>query len=148
MKRIPQPSIRKYCRDQRFTLNYNRSYSNTEYRFRITNIKSEYNDSNPIKSECWEDIIINIVIDGTVEHKNREGKVYDVKTLFDDSKYELSWNPRAPRKYIRRNILSGIGINGHTYGAAIGPNPLSLFFKCMNLSEHRIKIGTITFGTV
>jgi hypothetical protein len=148
MKRIPQPDIRKYCRDQRFVLKYNRPYSNTEYRFRITNIKSEYNDSNPITCSTWQDIIINIVIDGTVEHKNREGKVYDVKTLKDDLRYQLTWNPRSPRKHIRRNILSGIGHNGYSFGANVGPNLFSLFLKCLNLGEHNIKLGTIAFGTV
>ena len=148
MKRIPQPSIRKYCRDQRFTITYNRPYSNTEYRFRITNIKSEYKYHNPLKAEFYEDIILNIVVDGTVSHTTRDGRVYDVKELAEDLKYLLDYDPRGPRKNIRRILMSGIGRNSYYYGTSRGANPLALFLKCMNMGEQSIKLGTITFGKV
>jgi len=148
MRRIPQPAIRKYCRDQRFVLNFDCSYEEVEYRFRITNIKGQYNDSNPLQTEHWEDIILNIVIDGTVKRKSN-GEVYQTQTLQENHNWELQWNPRGPRRRIRRNILSGCsGYSGYYYGSQNKPNLFTLFLKCLNMGSNDIKLGTIRFGKV
>ena len=148
MRRIPQPAIRKYCRDQRFVLNYDNNFEEIEYRFRITNIKGQYNDTNPLQAERWEDIILNIVIDGTVRRKSG-GEVYQIQSLKENHNWELQWNPRGPRRKIRRNILSSSRNNGYYYGAQENESNLfSLFLKCMNMGDNDIKLGTITFGTV
>lgn len=149
MKRIPQTNIRKYCRDQRFKVTYKRHYQDIEYRFRITNISNEYNDTNPLcMKNTWECVNINIVIDGTVRDKNRKGEVYTEMTLADRYQWQLNWNPRGPRKTIRRDLESGVGGYGRRHDSSDGHNPFHLFLKCMNLGNNDIKIGTIKFGTV
>ena len=149
MKRLPK-DIRKYCRDQRFTYTHKNSYEEMTINFRITNIAGEYNDRNPLKTRSWEDININIVVDGTVSRISNNC-ITNTKTLTEYYGWDLSWNPRDPRRRIR-NMIGGGEYN--SYGYNHGQNPdvnqgkFNLFLKCMNLYDHRIKLKTIKFGKV
>ena len=149
MKRIPK-DIRKYCRDQRFTYTHRNNYEEMTINFRITNIVGEYNDKNPLKSRNWEDIHINIVVEGTVSRISNNC-ITNTQTLEEYYDWNLRWNPRDPRKRIRRMIGGGY-YNTHDdyrYGATdIDRGQFNLFLKCMNLYDHRIKLKTIKFGKV
>ena len=149
MRRLPK-DIRKYCRAQRFTYTHKNTYEEMTINFRITNIAGEYNDRNPLKTRSWEDININIVVDGTVKRISNN-IVTSTQTLTDYYRYGLSCNPRDPRRRIR-NMIGGGHYN--SYGYNYGQNPdvdqgkFNLFLKCMNLYDHRIKLKTIKFGKV
>ena len=149
MKRLPK-DIRKYCRAQRFTYTHKNAYEEMTINFRITNIVNEYNDKNPIKARNWEDININIVVDGTVKRISNN-TVISTQTLTEHWDWNLSWNPREPRRRIR-NFIGGGHFNSYSYN--YGRNPgvdkgkFDLFLKCMNLYDHRIKLKTIKFGKV
>ena len=149
MKRLPK-DIRKYCRDQRFTYTHKNTYEEMTINFRITNIAGEYNDRNPLKTRSWEDININIVVDGTVKRISNN-IVTSTQTLTDYYRYGLSWNPRDPRRRIR-NMIGGGHYNsyGYNYGQSPGVDKgkFDLFLMCMNLYGHRIKLKTIKFGKV
>ncbi len=150
MKRLPK-DIRKYCRDQRFVYTYRNNYEEIIVNFRMTNIVNEYNDKNPLKSRSWEDININIVVDGTVSRISN-GCITNTRTLKEYFDWELSWNPRSPRKRIRR-MIGGGAFNSYSYSNGYGTNQedrgqFDLFLKCMNLYDHRINLKTIKFGKV
>jgi len=118
--------------------------------FRITNIAGEYNDRNPLKTRSWEDININIVVEGTVSRISNNC-ITSTQTLPEYYEFPLRWNPRDPRRKIR-NMIGGGQYN--SYGYNYGQNPdvdqgkFNLFLKCMNLYDHRIKLKTIKFGKV
>ena len=149
MRRLPK-DIRKYCKDQRFTYTHSNSYEVYTLNFRITNIAGEYNDRNPLKTRSWEDININIVVDGTIS-RIENNCITNTQTLEEYYDYSLRWNPRDPRRRIR-NMIGGGNYNSHGY--YYGNNPdvdqgtFNLFLKCMNLYDHRINLKTIKFGKV
>jgi hypothetical protein len=148
MKRLPK-DIRKYCRDQRFVYTYRNNYEEITINFRITNIAGEYNDKNPLKTSNWEDININIVVDGTASRISN-GCITNTRTLTEYFDWELRWNPRSPRTKIRR-MIGGGAFNSYTYGYGTSQEDkgqFDLFLKCMNLYNHRIKLKTIKFGKV
>ena len=149
MKRLPK-DIRKYCRAQRFTYTHRSNYEEMTINFRITNIAGEYNDKNPLKARNWEDIHINIVVEGTVSRVS-DGCITDTRTLVDYYDWNLRWNPRDPRKRIRRMIGGGYynTQENYRYGVTeIDYGKFNLFLRCMNLYDHRIKLKTIKFGKV
>ena len=149
MKRLPK-DIRKYCRAQRFTYTHKNSYEEMTINFRITNIAGEYNDRNPLKTRSWEDININIVVDGTVSRISNNC-ITNTKTLVDYYDWNLRWNPRDPRKRIRRMLGGGTFNSGNQYhygNTIIDKGQFDLFLRCFNLYEHRINLKTIKFGKV
>ena len=149
MKRLPK-DIRKYCRDQRFTYTHSNSYEEMTINFRITNIAGEYNDRNPLKTSSWEDININIVVEGTVSRISNNC-ITNTKTLEEHFDYGLRWNPREPRRRIRRILGGGHYNSGSNYNYGhtdIDKGHFDLFLRCFNLYEHRINLKTIKFGKV
>ena len=149
MTRIPK-DIRKYCRAQRFTYTHSNTYEEMTINFRITNIVGEYNDSNPLMTKNWEDININIVVEGTVSRISNKC-ITNTQTLEEYYDWNLRWNPRDPRRRIRRMIGGGYynGMDDYRYGATdIDRGQFNLFLKCMNLYDHRINLKTIKFGKV
>jgi len=118
--------------------------------FRITNIAGEYNDKNPLKTRSWEDININIVVDGTIS-RVRDNCITNTQTLEEYYEYGLRWNPRDPRRKIRRMLGGGTYNSGYHYNHGstdIDRGQFDLFLKCMNLYEHKIILKTIRFGKV
>ena len=149
MRRLPK-DIRKYCRAQRFTYTHKNTYEEMTINFRITNIAGEYNDRNPLNTRSWEDININIVVDGTVKRISNN-IVTSTQTLTDYYDWNLRWNPRDPRKRIRRMIGGGYynSYSNYRYGNTdIDQGSFDLFLKCMSLYDHRINLKTIKFGKV
>ena len=148
MRRLPK-DIRKYCKDQRFTYSHKSSYEEMIINFRITNIAGEYNDKNPLKSRSWEDININIVVDGTVSRVSNNC-IMNTQTLEDYYEYSLNWNPRDPRARIRRMIGGGeYNDCGYQYGNTdINKGTFNIFLRCLNLYNHKINLKTIKFGKV
>jgi len=149
MKRLPK-DIRKYCRDQKFTYTHRNSFEEMTINFRITNISGEYNDKNPLKTRNWEDININIVGDGTISRVSNNC-ITNTTTLEEYYDWNLRWNPRDPRKRIRRMIGGGYynQVNNYQYGNTdINKGQFDLFLRCMNLYDHRIVFKTIKFGKV
>ena len=92
---------------------------------------------------------INIVVDGTVSRVSNNCTTH-TQTLKEYFDWELTWNPRSPRKRIRR-MIGGGQYNSYSYGYGTNQEDrgqFDLFLRCMNLYDHRINLKTIKFGKV
>ena len=140
--------MRKYCRDKRFTLVIDDTWSKRVYNFRITNMRSPYGPRGgyPLygkESQDWYPVEINIVIDGTYTYKNNR---YDNTPRSLKEHYNLHWDPRGPRREIRQDILSSVDKGGY-YGTRNNTgSELELFLKCISLDHRELKIKNIRFA--
>jgi len=143
------PQMRKYCRDKRFTLVFDDSWSKRVYNFRITNIRSPYGPRGgyPVygkESQRWCPVEINIVIDGTYTFKHER---YDNTTRTLREHYNLDWDPRRPRREIRQDILGSLDKGGYYGREQLGTsNELELFLKCISLDHRELTIKNIRFA--
>ena len=160
MRHIKNKQLRKLLRDKRFTSTVkNWGTKSTTYNYRITNVKQEYGDEDPIVGRDWYKTVINIACSGFttsyVTKKNRPGcssltdeqridkrfnpVIQDCTKRYGEWSYSLNWNPREPRRQIRYALLSdGYNYNNHQRTS----NELRNFLKHVGISGE-IKIGTI-----
>ncbi len=160
MRNIKNKQLRKLLKDKRFTSTVkNWGTKSTTYNYRITNVKQEYGDEDPIVGRDWYKTVINIVCSGFttsyVTKKNRPGchrltdeqridkrfnpVIQDCTKRYGEWSYSLNWNPREPRRQIRYALLS----DEYNYGTNNRmSSDLRNFLKHVGISGE-IKIGTI-----
>ena len=160
MRNIKNIHLRKLLRDKRFTSTVkNWGTKSTTYNYRITNVKQEYGDEDPIVGRDWYKTVINIVCSGfttsyVTKKMRRNGPsltdeqridkrfnpvIQDCTKRYGEWAYSLNWNPREPRRQIRYALLSDeYNYPNHQRTS----NELRTFLKHIGISGD-IKIGTI-----
>ena len=160
MRNIKNIQLRKLLRDKRFTSTVSSwGLRTTTYNYRITNVKQEYGDEDPIVGKDWYKTVINIVCSAyTTNHvtKKRTNKTHrltdeqridkrfnpiirDCVGRYGEWSYSLNWNPREPRRQVRYALLSDEYSYGNNERRA---SDLRNFLKHVGISGD-IKIGTI-----
>ena len=163
MRNIKNIHLRKLLRDKRFTSTVsNWGTKSTTYNYRITNVKQEYGDEDPIVGRDWYKTVINIVCSGfttsyVTKKMRRNGPsltdeqridrrynpiIQDCYKRGGEWAYNLhrGWgNPREPRREVRYALLQDEHSYGHNTRRA---NDLRDFLKHVGISGE-LKIGTI-----
>ena len=160
MRNIKNKKLRKLLRDKRFTSTVsNWGTKSTTYNYRITNVKQEYGDEDPIVGRDWYKTVINFVCSGfttsyVTKKMRRNGPsltdeqridkrfnpvIQDCTKRYGEWSYSLNWNPREARGQIRYALLSDeYNYPNHQRTS----NELRTFLKHIGISGD-IKIGTI-----
>jgi len=160
MRNIKNKQLRKLLRDKRFTSTVsNWGTRSTTYNYRITNVKQEYGDEDPIVGRDWYKTVINIVCSAyTTSHVTKKDKrngprltaeervdkrfnpiLRDCVGTHGEWSYTLQWNPREPRRQVRYALLSDEYSYGNNERVS---TELRNFLKHVGISGE-IKIGTI-----
>ena len=161
MRNIKNKQLRKLLRDKRFTSTVS-SWGNrtTTYNYRITNVKQEYGDEDPIVGRNWYKTVVNIVCSAYTTSLIEKKRTPNTRNLTDEQRidkrykprlrdcvaeygewsYSLRWNPREPRRQVRYALLN----DDYDYGRnnTRRTNELRNFLKHVGISGD-IKIGTI-----
>ena len=161
MRNIKNIQLRKLLRDKRFTSTVkNWGTKSTTYNYRITNVKQEYGDEDPIVGRDWYKTVVNIVCTGfTTTYRTKKHRpgchsltdeqridrrynpiIQDCYKRGGEWSYSLQWNPREPRRQVRYALLN----DDYDYGRnnTRRTNELRNFLKHVGISGD-IKIGTI-----
>ena len=160
MRNIKNIQLRKLLRDKRFTSTVSSwGLRTTTYNYRITNVKQEYGDEDPIVGKDWYKTVINIVCSAyTTSHVTKKDKrngphltaeervdkrfnpiIRDCVGTYGEWSYSLNWNPREPRRQVRYALLSDEYSYGNNQRVS---TELRNFLKHVGISGE-IKIGTI-----
>ena len=160
MRNIKNIQLRKLLRDKRFTSTVSSwGLRTTTYNYRITNVKQEYGDEDPIVGKDWYKTVVNIVCSAyTTSHvtKKRTNKTHrltdeqrrdkrfnpiikDCVGRYGEWSYSLNWNPREPRRQVRYALLNDEYSYGNNERVS---TELRNFLKHVGISGE-IKIGTI-----
>ena len=164
MRNIKNKQLRKLLRDKRFTSTVSSwGLRTTTYNYRITNVKQEYGDEDPIVGKDWYKTVINIVCSAyttshvTKKRTNKTNRLTDEERIdkrFNpvlrdcvgthngsngEWSYSLNWNPREPRRQVRYALLSDEYSYGNNQRVS---TELRNFLKHVGISGD-IKIGII-----
>ena len=156
MKGIQSKHIRKTLKAKRLRLTSNGRYNDCDLTIRITNIAPKwryglrYAEGNIYKMNNWEQIKVNIVVSGSMNHTDHAPGRRDIVTkepitVWNDRSSQ--WCNRSTRRQIRNWISDG-EYNGrynngnYVWDGSIGIQKLLQLF---GIPSQDIKIGTIKF---
>ena len=153
MKGIQSKYLRKKLRDRRLTLSSNGRYNDCDLTIRITNIAPKwryglrYAEGNIYKMNNWEQIKVNIVVSGSMNHTNHVNGEVTKETITTWNSRNSEWCNRSTRRQIRSWIADGDydgRYNGDNYkwDGGIG---ISKLLQLFGIPSQDVKIGTIRF---
>ena len=153
MKGIQSKHIRKVLKAKRLRLRSNGRYNDCDLTIRITNIAPKwryglrYAEGNIYKMNNWENIKVNIVVSGSMNHTNHVNGEVTKETITTWNSRNSEWCNRSTRRQIRNWISDG-EYNGrynngnYVWDGSIGIQKLLQLF---GIPSQDIKIGTIRF---
>ena len=153
MKGIQSKHIRKVLKAKRLRLRSNGRYNDCDLTIRITNIAPKwryglrYAEGNIYKMNNWEQIKVNIVVSGSMNHTNHVNGAVTTEPITTWNSRNSEWCNRGTRRQIRNWISDG-EYNGrynngnYVWDGSIGIQKLLQLF---GIPSQDIKIGTIRF---
>jgi len=153
MKGIQSKHIRKVLKAKRLRLRSNGRYNDCDLTIRLTNIAPKwryglrYAEGNIYKMNNWDQIKVNIVVSGSMNHTNHVNGAVTTEPITTWNSRNSEWCNRSTRRQIRNWISDG-EYNGrynngnYVWDGSIGIQKLLQLF---GIPSQDIKIGTIRF---